>query len=170
MRLLDVGTAYMIADRRSLRKLGLRVKIFEAGPRSGGVWYWNCYPGARVDSDAPIYQLFDKELWEDFTFAQRYPDRSELCRYFDHIDAKINFSKDTEYSKRVQGARFDDMTNKWTVVCSDGTRAICRWFIPAIGFAAKPYIPKIPGMEKFTGAMHHTAVSFIALQMQAVPG
>lgn len=46
----------------SLRKQGLNVKIIEKGPASGGIWYWNCYPGARVDSDAPIYQLFDKEL------------------------------------------------------------------------------------------------------------
>ncbi|KAK1017426.1 hypothetical protein LTR33_019428, partial [Friedmanniomyces endolithicus] len=45
-----------------LRKMGLGVKIFEKGAASGGIWYWNCYPGARVDSDTPIYQLFDKEL------------------------------------------------------------------------------------------------------------
>ena len=59
-----------------LRKLGLSVKIYKKGWASGGVWYWNCYPGgkhnmvktcraaltsplARVDSGAPIYQLFE---------------------------------------------------------------------------------------------------------------
>ncbi len=30
-----------------LRKLGYNVKVFEAGSDIGGVWYWNCYPGAR---------------------------------------------------------------------------------------------------------------------------
>jgi len=43
-----------------LRKQGYSVKIYEKGAASGGIWYWNCYPGARVDSDTPIYQLFDK--------------------------------------------------------------------------------------------------------------
>ena len=28
-----------------LRNLGLDVKIYEKGFASGGVWYWNCYPG-----------------------------------------------------------------------------------------------------------------------------
>jgi cation diffusion facilitator CzcD-associated flavoprotein CzcO len=32
-----------------LRKLGYNVKVFEAGSDIGGIWYWNCYPGARVD-------------------------------------------------------------------------------------------------------------------------
>lgn len=42
---------------------------------------FQCYPGARVDSDTPIYQLFDKELWEDFTYTERYPDWRDLRRY-----------------------------------------------------------------------------------------
>jgi len=33
-----------------LRGLGMAVQVFEAGEGPGGVWYWNCYPGARVDS------------------------------------------------------------------------------------------------------------------------
>lgn len=37
-----------------LRKLDLQVKIFEKGAASGGIWHWNCYPGARVDSDTPV--------------------------------------------------------------------------------------------------------------------
>lgn len=40
-----------------LRKKGLNVKTFEAGSDFGGVWYWNKYPGARVDSETPFYQL-----------------------------------------------------------------------------------------------------------------
>ena len=39
-----------------LRSMGMAVQVFEAGGGLGGVWYWNCYPGARVDSSGPIYQ------------------------------------------------------------------------------------------------------------------
>ena len=35
-----------------LRSLGFNVKVFEAGAEIGGIWYWNCYPGARVDNKA----------------------------------------------------------------------------------------------------------------------
>lgn len=154
--LVGAGFGSVVTYTR-LRKLGLKCRIFEREWRSGGVWVPNNYPGARVDSDAPLYQLFDKEIWEDFSFHERYPDRNELCRYFDHIDSKIHFSEVTEYNKDVKSARFDDKSNKWTIECADGSRARARWFIPAIGFAAKAYIPKMEGMEDFKGIMHHTA-------------
>ena len=35
---------------KSLRdKLGLKVRVYEAGETVGGTWYWNRYPGARCD-------------------------------------------------------------------------------------------------------------------------
>ena len=37
-----------------LRSQGLAVKAFEAGSDVGGTWYWNRYPGARLDSESPI--------------------------------------------------------------------------------------------------------------------
>jgi phytoene dehydrogenase-like protein len=40
-----------------LRGMGMSVQVFEAGSGLGGVWYWNCYPGARVDSLGPMYQF-----------------------------------------------------------------------------------------------------------------
>lgn len=61
-----------------------------------GIWYWNVYPGARVDTDTPIYQLFDKELWDDFTFKERYAGWKELRRYFDHVDKKWNLRQHFE--------------------------------------------------------------------------
>jgi cation diffusion facilitator CzcD-associated flavoprotein CzcO len=61
----------------------------------------------------------------------------------------------------VKSARFDDSegVHKWTIECGDGTKARARWFIPAIGFAAKAYIPQMEGMNDFKGIIHHTAVS-----------
>ena len=35
-----------------LRKLGLKVRVFEAGDGVGGTWYWNRYPGARCDVES----------------------------------------------------------------------------------------------------------------------
>src|SRR5438067_13237593 len=44
---------YMLKSLRD--KLGLKVRVYEAGETVGGTWYWNRYPGARCDSDAYIY-------------------------------------------------------------------------------------------------------------------
>src|SRR5947208_3493916 len=52
-----------------LRGLGFSVQLFEAGSDLGGIWYWNCYPGARVDSDALVYQFFREDLWWNWHFS-----------------------------------------------------------------------------------------------------
>jgi cation diffusion facilitator CzcD-associated flavoprotein CzcO len=111
-----------------------------------------------VDSDSPLYQLFDKEIWQDFTFKERYPSWQELRRYFDFLDEKLKFSEHTVYNCAVTGARFDESRHRWLLTCSDGTQTYCRWFIAAIGFAAKIYVPPFKGLDKFKGEMHHTAV------------
>jgi cation diffusion facilitator CzcD-associated flavoprotein CzcO len=136
---------------------GLKVKVFEKAPASGGVWYWNTYPGARVDTDAPVYQLYDKELWEDFTFKERYPGQQDLKRYFDHVEKKWDLAKDIEYNKCVEGASFDESRHQWLVECSDGTLVYTRFFVPALGFASKPYVPYLKGLSDFKGEVCHTA-------------
>ncbi|KAJ4617856.1 hypothetical protein HRR85_002843 [Exophiala dermatitidis] len=141
-----------------LRKLGFSVRIFEKGGASGGIWYWNCYPGARVDTDSPIYQLFDKELWEDFTFTERYPGWQELRRYFDHVEKKWNVRDYTSFNKHVDSAVFDEKRQQWLVECADGTEIYANWFIPCIGFASKRYTPPFPGLGNFRGDIYHTAV------------
>ena len=47
-----------------LRKLGFKCKIYEAGRELGGIWHWNCYPGARVDTQIPIYEYSIPKVWK----------------------------------------------------------------------------------------------------------
>ena len=57
-----------------LRQMGLRVRLFEAGDGVGGTWYWNRYPGARVDSQSYIYQYwFSDELLNEWNWSERFP-------------------------------------------------------------------------------------------------
>ncbi|KAJ3938060.1 hypothetical protein N0V92_013995, partial [Colletotrichum tropicale] len=77
-----------------LRRLGLRAHIVEAGAALGGVWHWNRYPGARVDSEAPYYQLSVREVWKDWAWSQRFPGHEEIKRYFRHVDAVLDISRD----------------------------------------------------------------------------
>lgn len=58
------GGVYHLID---LRDRGLRCKLIEARSDFGGTWYWNRYPGARVDSDIPVYE-FSRPGWRGWTF------------------------------------------------------------------------------------------------------
>ncbi|KAF5336266.1 hypothetical protein D9758_016052 [Tetrapyrgos nigripes] len=140
-----------------LRKLGFSVKIFESGSGMGGVWHWNCYPGARVDSEVPLYEFSIEELWKDWKWTERFPDRNELCSYFDYVGKKLDLTKDISFNTRVTAARFDSSTERWTVTTELGTIVRPRFLILSVGFAAKIHIPDFPGLDRFQGIWHHTA-------------
>ena len=45
---VGAGIAGLYAVYR-LRQMGLDFQAFDAASDVGGTWWWNCYPGARVD-------------------------------------------------------------------------------------------------------------------------
>jgi cation diffusion facilitator CzcD-associated flavoprotein CzcO len=141
-----------------LRRLGMTVQVYEAGGGLGGVWYWNCYPGARVDSPGPIYQYSRNDLWQKWQFRELYPSWQELRDYFSYVDEKLGLSRDIRFNRRVEEATFESAHNRWTVRSNDGSVARARYFVLCTGLGSKPYVPDLPGLSDFTGERHHTAL------------
>ena len=148
------GGVYLL---HHLRKLGFKVKIYEAGTDIGGIWHWNSYPGARVDTHVPLYEYSIPEVWKDWTWSERFPGYAELRSYFDHVEKVLGVKKDIALNTRVVGADFDQTSEKWIVKTEDGRTARAKYFILATGFAAKRHFPDWPGLESFEGIMHHSS-------------
>lgn len=156
---LLVGAGFAgVYQLKRLRDLGYNVKLYEAGNDIGGVWHWNCYPGARVDSTGDIYQFSDPDLWKDWDYAEKFPDWKQLRNYFDHVDKKWQIRNDCCFGKRISKARFDDAEHIWTVDTEDGETVTCRWFVLATGFASRPITPDFPGKDTFKGIATHTGL------------
>ncbi|MGE3391580.1 MAG: NAD(P)/FAD-dependent oxidoreductase, partial [Gammaproteobacteria bacterium] len=52
----------------------------------GGTWYWNRYPGCRVDTEAAIYcYSFDEELFRSWRWSERYPRQPEVLAYLNTV-------------------------------------------------------------------------------------
>ncbi|GLB43212.1 putative cyclohexanone monooxygenase [Lyophyllum shimeji] len=156
---LVVGAGFSgVYQLYKLRKAGFIVKVFEAGKRLGGTWYWNCYPGARVDSDFQVYQYSLEELWRDWNWTERFPGRQELMQYFEYVDDKLDLSRDVSFDTRVVSANFDTRTNRWVVSTHNGRTVRPRFLILCTGFASKPLFPDYKGLDTFQGVMHHTGL------------
>jgi cation diffusion facilitator CzcD-associated flavoprotein CzcO len=140
-----------------LRDLGFSVVLLEAGTGLGGIWYWNCYPGARVDTHVPMYEYADEKVWRDWYWDERFPDRHALRRYFEHVDDVWDLRRDIRFNTRVEGARWDEEGRSWHVDTDAGDSVRTRFLVLCTGFAAKAYIPDLPGLDDFEGAWHHTA-------------
>jgi len=144
---------------KSLRdKLGLNVRVYEAGETLGGTWYWNRYPGARCDSDAYIYCFtWDKQLLQEWEWSERYPEQPEILNYLEHVAKRHDVKRDMQFNTRVTSAEFDDGTNLWTVNTDKGEEVTARFLIAAVGSLSATNIPQFKGLEKFRGKWYHTS-------------
>ena len=92
-----------------LRELGLRVCALDAAADVGGTWYWNCYPGARVDSQSHVYQYwFSDELLREWDWQERFPAQPETERYLNFVADKFGLRKDIRFNTRIASARWDE--------------------------------------------------------------
>jgi cation diffusion facilitator CzcD-associated flavoprotein CzcO len=139
-----------------LRNLGYKVKVVEAGGGLGGIWYWSSYPGARVDTDVPLYEFSLEELWKEFTWSERYPSRDEILKYFEFVDKKLDLRKDIYLHTQVISAAFDINTNRWIVQTEKGREFKAQFLVLCVGIGAKTYLPNFEGMNEFKGVCHHS--------------
>ncbi|HJU20104.1 MAG TPA: NAD(P)/FAD-dependent oxidoreductase [Stellaceae bacterium] len=142
----------------SLRdRLGLKVRLLEAGGGVGGTWYWNRYPGARCDSESHSYAYyFSDELLQEWTWSERYPEQPEILRYLNYVADRFDLRRDIRFGARVTAARYDAAANRWQVMTETGERYDARFLITAVGCLSSANIPKIPGLDCFAGAWYHT--------------
>ena len=140
-----------------LRDAGFRVLLVDAAAQPGGIWYWNCYPGARVDSQVPLYEFSIPEVWESWTWSERFPGWEELRAYFRHVCDTLDLWPLIRLGSRVERAGFEEGAGLWQLQLEGEETISTRYLLPALGFASKPYIPDIPGIEDFEGEWFHTA-------------
>ena len=140
-----------------LREKGFNVRLYDAGAALGGVWHWNCYPGARVDSHVPNYEFSIEEVWRDWRWTERFPGCQELRAYFEYVDQRLDLSKDVRFNSRIVRAEFNDAERFWLLECEDGHRVRARYVLSCLGFASNAYLPDISGLDSFKGHCYHTA-------------
>jgi len=140
-----------------LRDRGFALQVWDSGGDFGGIWWWNCYPGARTDSSAQVYQFSHKDLWKGFDFDELYPSRAGVCEYLKYVDSQLDLRKDVRFNTFVDKAVWDEPSRTWTVTSRDGRTQKAHAVMVATGFGAKPLYPQIKGLETFAGECHHSA-------------
>ena len=130
-----------------LRKLGLSVRVFEAGDGVGGTWYWNRYPGARFDSESYSYGYsFSEELLQEWEWSEHFSAQPETLRYLNFVADKFDLRRDIQFDSRVKTAVYDE-AGHWDIKLEDGSDARARFLITAVGPLSAPTMNR-PG---FTG-------------------
>jgi cyclohexanone monooxygenase len=136
----------------------LSVRLFEAAPSVGGTWYWNRYPGARVDVESVEYCFsFSPELDAEWRWSERYAAQPELLAYLNHVADRFDLRSDIQLATRVTAARFDESAKLWRIETDRGDAAEARFCVMATGCLSAPNDIPIAGAESFSGRSFRTS-------------
>lgn len=154
---VGAGFAGLYAAYR-LRLAGQSMRIFEAGDDLGGTWYWNRYPGARVDIPSVDYMFsFDADWSKDWQWSEKYATQPEILRYLNHVADKHDLRRDMQFGTRVTQAHWDDTLSGYRVRTDRGDEIGCHYLVMATGCLSVPKDLDIPGVENFTGELYFTS-------------
>jgi cation diffusion facilitator CzcD-associated flavoprotein CzcO len=141
-----------------VRELGMSVRVIEAGSDLGGTWYWNRYPGARLDSESYSYAFsFSRELLDEWQWTEHFAAQPETLRYVNFVADKFDLRRDITFNRKVLAAHWQEDKGSWLLSFDNGEQMSARFLITAIGNLSVPSLPRLEGMDRFKGFSCHTA-------------
>ncbi len=155
--IIGAGVSGMYAIHH-FREMGLSVRAYDGASDVGGTWWYNRYPGARVDGPgSPFYcYTFSEELMQEWDWEETQSEWSAVLAYIEHVADKFDLRRDIQFETWVEDASYDEATQRWILQTSDGQRASARYLICAVGALSTTNKPDIPGIDDFTGETYHT--------------
>jgi cation diffusion facilitator CzcD-associated flavoprotein CzcO len=155
--IIGAGVSGMYALHH-LRQMGLSVRAYDGASDVGGTWWYNRYPGARVDGPgSPFYcYTFSEELMQEWDWEETQSEQSAVLAYLEHVADRFDLRRDIQFETWVQDARYDEAAQRWTVETDTGERASAPFLICAVGALSTANMPDIPGIHDFAGECYHT--------------
>ncbi|WP_201449710.1 NAD(P)/FAD-dependent oxidoreductase [Bradyrhizobium sp. Ai1a-2] len=144
-----------IATSVALKRAGVKsFLILERESKIGGVWRDNTYPGAACDVPSFLYSFsFEMNTQWSKVFAPQAEIRDYLERCVEKYGLRRHILCDTE----VVRLGFDETTSRWIVTTATGKVIKTSVVLTAVGQLNRPAVPKLSGIETFSGPHFHSA-------------
>ncbi|MGH4023958.1 MAG: flavin-containing monooxygenase [Pseudonocardiaceae bacterium] len=127
--------------------------VLERGGDVGGAWRDNTYPGCACDVPSTLYSFsFAPNPDWTSTFSPQW----EIQRYLQDCARRFGLRTHLRLNHEVREANWDSDAARWSIETSQG-RLTATVLVSATGQLSEPALPRIPGMERFTGPAFHTS-------------
>jgi cation diffusion facilitator CzcD-associated flavoprotein CzcO len=126
--------------------------IFEKAERLGGTWRENTYPGISCDVPSHLYS-YSFEPNAEWTHV--YSPGHEIQAYFEGVARKHGVDRKIRFGDEVTRAEF--RAGRWHLETKSGHRDVFDFVIAATGVLHHPSLPEIEGLDRFEGALFHSA-------------
>src|SRR5688572_4190857 len=130
------------------------IVILERGDRIGGVWRANVYPGIACDVPSHLYSL---SFAPNPDWSKRFSPGSEIRAYLEDVADRFGVTPLIRFNADVERATFDAEHGRWRLEVANGDDVEAEVLITACGQLARASIPPVPGLDRFKGAMFHSA-------------
>jgi len=127
------------------------------GDGVGGTWFWNRYPGARVDVQSVEYSLsISREVQDEWTWSELMAPQEELERYVNFVADRLDLRRHIKFKTRVTAMTWDEASATWLVETDQGDKWRARFVVTAVGCLSAPLEPAIEGLASFAGVSLYT--------------
>lgn len=141
-----------------LDQAGMSVLGIEAGENVGGTWYWNRYPGCRLDTESYTYGYFALSgIIPEWEWSETFAGQPEMLRYANYAADKMDVRRHYRFRTKVLSAHFDGLDNLWKIGLDSGEALTCRFLISATGPLSASRLPDYAGIDSFKGEAFHTS-------------
>lgn len=138
----------------ALRRAGLDdFVLYEKLHDVGGTWLRNTYPGLHCDIPSHLYCYSTDP---NPNWSRTYAPQAEIQVYLRACAERYGLVERTRFATDVTAARFDADDGSWSLELADGTTARHRVLVSATGGLTEPYLPRIPGLDRFQGPRWHS--------------
>ena len=127
------------------------LRLLEHGGDVGGTWYWNRYPGAACDTEAPIPPLCEEVGYVPTCLPAGNP-RACSAHWL-----PLRSLQRRPLPHRCYDLRWNEDAREWVIATNRGDALRARFVIMSNGPLNTPKLPGVPGIESFKGHTFHTS-------------
>ncbi len=152
---VGAGIGGLQAAARMVEQGVTDLRIVDKAGDFGGTWYWNRYPGAACDTESYIYLPMLEET--GYLPTEKYAKAPEIFEHCQRIARQYDLYPKALFQTNVTELRWHDEASRWEVTTDRGDRILARYVVVAGGILHRAKLPRIPGVETFTGTAFHTS-------------
>ena len=155
IKVLIVGTGFGgLATAYYLKQAGIDdFIIVEREQDVGGVWRDNSYPGCACDVQSHLYSL---SFAPNPHWSREYSPQAEIHHYLQKVAKQFGLINNIRFNHEVTAMHWQEHQAAWLVETSQG-KIQAQYVVGAFGSLSDPEIPRIEGIETFTGPKFHSA-------------
>jgi cation diffusion facilitator CzcD-associated flavoprotein CzcO len=127
--------------------------VLERAADLGGTWRDNSYPGCACDIPSVLYSYADEP---NPNWSRAYAGQPEIWEYMRAVAARHDVASHMLYDHEVQAAQWDEAAQRWSIETAQEAFT-ADILISATGALADPALPRLPGLDAFSGHVFHSA-------------